>query len=443
MNKLINVIISMGLAASLVGCGNSSASTGTSSASAASTSAASTSSEGENVELTLWTASSDAWLDALQTVVNGFESENPNIKINIESFPYKDFESKIQTSLIDGTGADMYEMWGGWAVDYSPTGALTQIPDDFAKQVMDECYAPTYGAFLANGKLYGIPMEFNIENGGMLVNLNLMNEMGLTVPTTWDEMIETAKKGTKIDSDGNFEVKGLEFVNGDTVTFLYLSLILQLGGDYMNEDQTAFTFDTDESKKAFQILADLVTVDKVTNTEVISGGGTLDADEELFAGQALMCPRGPWVVSKGISSFNLELGKDFDYVAMPWYTDNPEFAAENGWSLAGNAKSPHQEEIIKFMKYFYQDDVMMQHNLTCVTVPPKKSIAESSTYLDQMTYIKPLVSSLSDSRFIGYFNSDTLKHNINIVFANYCAGEYDSIDSAMNELNTLEDQLLS
>lgn len=438
MKRVINVIISLGLAASLIGCGNSSENTESNT-----TSAASTSSEGENVELTLWSATSGAWLDALQTVVDGFESENPNITINIETFPYKDFESKIQTSLIDGTGADLYEMWGGWAVDYSPTGALTQIPDDFAKQVMDDCYAPTYGAFLSDGKLYGIPMEFNIENGGMLVNLKLMKEMGLEVPTTWDEMIETAKKGTKVDSNGNYEVKGLEFVNGDTVTFLYLSLILQLGGNYMNEDQTAFTFDSEESKQAFQILADLVTVDKVTDTEVISGGGTLDAEQELFADQALMCPRGPWVVSEGVSSFDLELGKDFDYVAMPWYTDTPAFAAENGWSLAGNAKSPYQDEIIKFMEYFYQDDVMMQNNLTCVTVPPKKSVAEASEYLDQMTYIKPLVEILPDSQFIGYFNSDTLKHNINTVFAKYCAGEYDSIDSAMDELNSLEDELLS
>lgn len=441
MKKIVNIIVASGLAASLAGCGNSA--TSSESTASAATAAASTSSDGEIVELTLWAHQNDPWNASMQDVIAGFESENPNIKINFETFPYNDFESKIQTSLIDGTGADIYQMWGGWAVDYAPTGALTQIPDDFAKQIMDECYAPTYGAFLADGKLYGVPLEFNIENGGMLVNLKLMNEMGLTVPTTWDELIETAKKGTKIDSNGNFEVKGLEFVNGDDVTFDYLSLILQLGGDYMSEDKTAFTFDSDESKKAFQILADLVNVDKVTDTEVISGGGTLDAHQELFADQALMCPRGPWVVSEGVESFGLELGKDFDYVAMPWYTDKPAFAAENGWSLAGNAKSPHQEEIIKFMKYMYQDDVMMQNNIRCVQVPPKKSVAESSEYLDQMTYIKPLIDILPDAQFIGYFNSDTLKHNINVVFAKYCAGEYDSIDSAMDELNSLEDELLS
>lgn len=34
------------------------------------------------------------------------------------------------------------------------------------------------------GTLYGFPLEFNIEYGGMLVNDTLMNEYGLKVPTT-------------------------------------------------------------------------------------------------------------------------------------------------------------------------------------------------------------------------------------------------------------------
>lgn len=36
-------------------------------------------------------------------------------RIKLETFPYDEFESKVQTALIDGEGgADIYELWGGW-----------------------------------------------------------------------------------------------------------------------------------------------------------------------------------------------------------------------------------------------------------------------------------------------------------------------------------------
>ena len=52
-----------------------------------------------------------------------------------------------------------------------------------------------------------------------------------------------------------------------------------------------------------------------------------------------MVPRGPWVISEGVESFGMELGTDFDYVEMPWYTDDHKFASETGWSLAVSADS--------------------------------------------------------------------------------------------------------
>ena len=181
----------------------------------------------DDITLTLWTHQNEPWYDAYMRAIEGFEAEHEGVHIEIESFPYDEFEAKVQTSLIDGEGgADIYELWGGWALDFTPYGTLMEIPEDFASQVMEETYAPTYGALLYEDKLYGIPMEFNIENGGMLVNLSLLEENGLSVPTTWDELKEAAIEGTVHNGD-TFEVKGFDFVNWDSVPYLFFSMILQ------------------------------------------------------------------------------------------------------------------------------------------------------------------------------------------------------------------------
>lgn len=392
----------------------------------------------DDITLTMWAHQNEPWNDAYKDAIAAFEEEHEGVHIELETFPYDEFEAKVQTSLIDGEGgADIYELWGGWALDFTPYGTLMEIPEDFATQIKEENYEPTYGALTYEDKLYGMPLEFNIENGAMLVNLSLLEADGLSVPTTWDELKETAVKGTVHNGD-TFEVKGFDFVNWDSVPYTFFSMILQQGANYMTEDGSSFDVTTEEAKTAFDELASLVTEDGVTDLEGLTGGGDLEGYQQLYAGRVLMVPRGPWCISEGEQSFGLELGKDFDYVAMPWYTDNHKFASENGWSMSisSSSTSEEQEFALEFMKYMYQDDVMLDHNVRCTQIPAKKSLATSEEYLEQMPYAEVLTGILENGQFIGSFNTDRWKEAVNNTFVAYCSGDYASIDEAMEDLNT-------
>ena len=48
------------------------------------------------------------------------------------------------------------------------------------------------------------------------------------------------------------EYGGLEFYNGDNFAALFLSWIMQNGGDFWNEDQTKFVLTSPEAKEAWQ-----------------------------------------------------------------------------------------------------------------------------------------------------------------------------------------------
>lgn len=390
---------------------------------------------GKEITLTMWAHQNEPWNAAYTDAIAAFEAANEGIRIRLETFPYDEFEAKVQTSLIDGEGgADIYEMWGGWALDFTPHNTLMAMPDDFAAQVQEETYAPTYGALMNDGKLYGVPLEFNIENGGLVVNLGLLEANNLKVPTTWEELKSTAVAGTA--HDGNvFQVKGLDFVNWDSVPYYFLSLILQQGSNYLTEDGK-FDVTTQEAKTAFDELAGMVTEDRVTDLEGLTGGGDLEGYQQCYAGRVMMVPRGPWVISEGVESFGMELGTDFDYVGMPWYTDEHKFASETGWSLAVSASCKEQEAAMKFIQYLYEDEVMLEHNIRCTQIPSKKNLAESAEYQEAMPYTKVLVDILDNAQFIGTFNTDRLKETVNDTFVGYCSGDYASIDEAMEDLNT-------
>jgi multiple sugar transport system substrate-binding protein len=415
MKKLIVLIISMFMLTSLVGC------SGTDTP------------ETETIKLTFWGHQNEAWNESYRAIGDSFMADNPGIEITFEFFPYDQFESKVQTSLISKEGgADMYEMWGGWGVDFASTGALAAMPDDMAADVIDQVYPSTIGALMYEGKLYGLPLEFNIENGAMLVNTQILKDNNVTVPTTWDELVSTGSKLTKVE-DGLMVQKGFDFVNWDSVPYMFLSMILSTGGEYMDANGK-FTLQTPEAKAALQELYDMVVVDKVTDLEGLVGGGDLEGFQQLFAGRNALVPRGPWVISEGVVSFGLEYGVDFDYVEMPWFGDKAAFAAETGWALSVNGNSAQQEAAYKFLNYFYQDEQLLAHNVAAAQIPAKISVAQDPELLTLMPFAAPLVGILEDAQFIGYFNTDQFKEAVNNTFVDLVMGTIPSVDEALVSL---------
>ncbi|MBQ3964111.1 MAG: extracellular solute-binding protein [Firmicutes bacterium] len=394
------------------------------------------SSSSDEATLTIWTHNDeDSWNESYQSIVDAYMEEHPDVTINIESFPYDEYESKVQTALMSKEGgADIYELWGGWGVDYAPSGALAQLPEDMEADVREKCYPNTYGALEADGVLFGIPMEYNIECGGLVVNNNLMKEAGVSVPETWDDLKAAAKKGT-VTADGEVVVKGFDFVNWDGVMYLWTSMILSQGGNYLNEDGT-FNVTSDEAKKAWEELAKMVTDDKYTTLSGLDDGSDIEGYQELYAGQAMMVPRGPWCLAEGANDFGLEYGKDYSYEAMPFYGPEKKFATETGWSMgvAAGLDEEKQQQAFDFLAYFFSDDVIMQHNLACGQIPAKKEVAQSPEYLEQFPYAEPLVGILDGGQFIGEFNTDVFKEIVNNVFSAYCKGQYKSTDEALQDM---------
>ena len=389
---------------------------------------------GEAVTLTFWGHQNDAWNASWEDVVKRFNEKYPNITIDLEFFPYDDFEAKVMASLIDKEqGADIYELWGGWGVDFVPNGTLAALPDEMATLIKNEFYEPTFGALEHEGKIYGFPLEFNIESGAMLVNKNLAGKYNVTIPKTWDAMVSEAQKAVVFDGK-TMKQKGLDFVNWDGVPYLFTSMILSKGGAYRDASGN-FTFNTEIGQGAYQTLYDLVKVQKVTDMEGLVGGDDIEGYQQLFVDAVLFVPRGPWVIPEGEVEFGVSYGVDFDYVPMPWYGDTPKFASETGWSVAINSGSAKQEAAFLFLDFIAQDDILESHNVSCAQIPAKKSVAQDPDLLDKMPYAEPLVGILDKAVFIGLFNTDIYKEEINNNFQAFVSGKYKTAADALKALD--------
>ena len=394
----------------------------------------------EQTVVKFWGHHNEAWPESYKILIAEFEAANPDIKVEYTSFPYEDLEAKIQTALIAGdVGADVYEVWGGWMLDFIDAGALSETPEEFVAELREDAYAPVLGTLQKDGKIYGAPVEFNNEYGGMLVNKALFAESGLEYPTTWAEVIDIAKQ-VAVQNGEVMEMRGLEFAHRDGLITNFFSMILQKGGTYMDAGGK-LNFNTPEAIEAMTELVSYIKDDKVTNLDMtyetmtgIEGQGLLCMDE-LY-----MLVRGPWVISECEESFGKELGVDFDFIPQPpFYPDSgipQNWVAETGWSLCVPKSTQVADAAWRFIAFIYEPENLVRHNIKCAQIPPRASVVNDPLYLEMMPYMKPLLDLLPDGQFIGPFNTDVVKEYLVQMFGALAAddGTYASVEDALAKL---------
>ncbi|MCL1895689.1 MAG: extracellular solute-binding protein [Clostridiales bacterium] len=391
-----------------------------------------TASQDGKTVLTYWAHSDeDAWNESDEAMIAAFQKENPDIIVEREAFPYDDFEQKVMTSFMSKSGgADIYMMWGGWAVDYASTGVFAPVPDEFIADLKGDCYEPVLGALEFEGKYYGVPLEFNAEWGGLLVNKAYFDEHGIAYPKDWDDMIRIGTENS-VSSGEVFDMRGFDFISFDTLPYIWMQMILSSGGAFY--DGESFDFATPLAKETLQKLVDYVTVDRMTNIECLTGG-EIENHDWLFSGEALMAPRGMWTIGSGINDYELEYGVDFEYIQTPFYGPQKLWAAETGWSLGVNSSSANIDAAWKYVEFCLEPENLLQINIDCGMIPPRKSVAHDPDYVAAVPYAAPILDCLDGASFIGYFNTDTLKEAICNMYVDIVLNGT-GVDDAVSELN--------
>ena len=401
--------------------------------------------EEDRVVVHFWGHFNEAWNISHLEAIERFNASQDKIEVEAVFFPYDEFEEKILHALTLGeAGADVYEIWGGWMVDFISSGTLSQVPDHLIADLVNDCYEPVLGALKGgDGKYYGVPLEFNIEYGGMLVNKPRFEELGIAYPETWNEVAETARKTTK--KSGNlWTMRGLDFTADDTLTTTFLSMILSMGGEYWVDGKLKLA--TPEAENALVTLVDFVKADEITNLDSATGaqGDEVEGFDFLGRDEAMMVPRGPWAISELEENYGKTLGVDFDYVKFPFYGQIPAFPAETGWSMCVSKNSAAAKAAWEYLEFFLEHDNLMRHNINCAQVSPRKSVIGTPDYVSRMPYLAPLLDIVEYGRFIGPFNTDVLKSGLRNTYMSLCSGDgkYASVSEALADLEkNLNEQL--
>lgn len=285
---------------------------------------------------------SDATQGLWDDVIAGFEEENPDVQVNLQVESWDNLESVIATKIQGGEAPDVYN--GGPFAGFAEDELLYPVD----QVTSDETYADFQPTFLENAQLdgttYGLP--WIASSRALFVNDALLEEAGAEVPTTWDELLESAKKVSRL-GDG---VSGYGMPLGSEEAQAEAGVWLWGGGGTFG-DAEQITIDTPENLAGAEFIKKMIDEGA---TQADAGASDRSPLFDIFVQGKLGMQVGLPPSVGQIESDNPEL--EYSIHPIPTKDGGPFTLGVADHLMAFKNDGDKQEAITSFFDYIYAAD---------------------------------------------------------------------------------------
>ena len=276
-----------------------------------------------------WIDETEAKGKELAKLIKQYEEENPGVEITLQGASQQDIKESFQTAALAGGGADIVVMDNsGHAIDLAAMGLLYPLEDITTADELTAQYQEgplNSGKF--EGKYYSVPWYMDCT--GLYYNKERLEELGIDVPTTWEELSDAVDKAKEAGYGGIITYQSAYAF----YSFFYQNEcpVIDTSGDIPQ-----VVIDNKEGKEAWNYICDLIS--KGGLVESFKEATTWDKVYESFAnGEATFLLGGDWC-SSGVENIN----PDLDYGIAPMVKGKTEATVLGGWTwnINTNCKNP-------------------------------------------------------------------------------------------------------
>ena len=186
----------------------------------------------EPVEISFWHAMSGDLEKTLEKLTDKFMEANPNITVTLQNqSSYNDLQQKMTATLASPKDLPtLTQAYPHWMINAMQDELLVDLKPYIENETIgSENYNDMLEGFKTaseiDGKIYGMP--FNKSTEVIWYNKTLFDELGLEVPTTFEEFAQVAKTIT--------EKKGIVGAGFDALNNFYTTYLKNKGVDFNSE----------------------------------------------------------------------------------------------------------------------------------------------------------------------------------------------------------------
>lgn len=392
-----------------------------------------TASADETAKLTFWKSPhSDREDDIWAEIIKQFNEENPDIEVEFLNVAWDSAVEKMTAAFAAGNGPDISFQVEQFPL-YAKNGYILSLEDYVSEEKVAGYPTSALEYCTYDDQLMGIP--FIALNSVMFYNKDLFAEAGIeSVPTTWDELLETAKLLTKdTDGDGETDQWGMMFEMEDY--WQPLTYMIQAGADMWNDNLTNIGFNNEQGIEGLEFFNTLYNEEQV----VLPLEKYTSKDEErsyFYNGQVAMFPQQIQYVNTIREASDVNLGA----FAIP--SGPAEDAEHANWNFANigmlaiSSQTEYPDAAWKFVEFVTRPEIEKQY-LTEVGFFSPQTATNEGLYGDDeiMTIAGDMIKQLQVSPASDYANA--MLENLKIMYESVARGAAAPADAIANMENTM------
>lgn len=278
---------------------------------------------------------------ALNRIITSFNHSQDKIAVTAKYVPFADFKKQLSIGAAVAELPDLAIIDNPDHASYAAMGIFADITEKLKGwEGLDNYYEGPLNSTKLDGRLYGLPFGSNCI--ALYYNEDMLKEAGAKVPTTWDELVETARLTTR----GNVKGFAMSSLQNEEGTFNLLPWVWSAGA-------TAYDINNPAGIKALSYLHKLVSNGYMSEEAINWTQG--DVMHQFISENVAMMFNGPWQIptmKKQAPDLNWKvtlIPKDKEYAS--------DLGGENFGIINGN----HIDATIEFVKYAADPEVMMTY----------------------------------------------------------------------------------
>jgi multiple sugar transport system substrate-binding protein len=321
--------------------------------------------------------------EVLPELAEQFMAENPDVDIRVTAVPWEAAHDRIATAIAGGETPDITMLGTTWVGEFAGSGAFEPTPDGLVDE--SSFFEGSWGTTVVDGVSYGVP--WYVDTRVLYYRTDLAEAAGVEPPTTWDEYQEFARA-----LQGAGAEWGVSLPPGGLDAWLYVApLAWQVGGEIMNEDQSAFTLDTPEWTEALSFY-DSFFEEGIAEPVRLEVG---EIEQEFIDGDVGSFFSGPFHVSLLQEQGGPEFADRFAVAMVPGEESRTSFTG--GGNLAVFDDTENRDAAWKFVRWLSEPETQVEWYGISTDLPSVQAAWDDPTFSED-PYLSVFGEQLQDSQ---------------------------------------------
>jgi arabinogalactan oligomer / maltooligosaccharide transport system substrate-binding protein len=348
-----------------------------------------------DVTITFWDTSNETEAKVFKAVAEEFSEENPGVTVDYVNIGWDGAQDRFKNAAGANEAPDVMRTEVAWVSDFASLGYLQELDGTPAVDDEDDYLAQAWASTQYEGSTYAVPQV--IDTLALFYNKRLLDEAGVEVPTSLEDIKNSADKFTGLEAP--------MYLRGDDA-YWYLPYIYGEGADLVDADSQTVTIDDPAGVAAFEAVRDLLDSGAAITD-------TTDGWENMMGsfadGDVAMMVNGPWAINDAREA----IGEENLGVAPVPAGGVTQGAPQGGWNYGVYAGSGQLDASYEFVRYMSSAEVQKRITERISLLPTRESVyaAEPVAGNEMVGFFKPAVDVAQERAWIPEANSlfDPLK----------------------------------